>query len=97
MPREGTSAMTHFLVSPSNKDGYLLEDILMVIRKDVLTRCVQVADDHRPEALLVMQNNTKILDLLSQCITVAQHSTEVLNKAFGPSETPKGGKPRIGK
>jgi len=40
-----------------------------------------------------MKNNMKILGLLSEAIVLAEDSTEVLNRAFGPS---KEGKPRIG-
>ena len=89
--------MTKFLVSDDNLNGYKLEDILMVIRKDMLSRCEKVVDDHRPEALHVLDNNMKILGLLSDSIKLASNSTETLNRAFGPSATAAGGEPRIGK
>jgi hypothetical protein len=37
----------------------------------------------------------KILDLISEAIALAEDSSRVLDKAFGPSA--KGGPPRIGK
>ena len=86
--------MTHFLVTEDRPDGYRLEDILMLIRKDMLTRAMKIADDRRPEALHIMQNNMKVLGLLSDAIALAEDSTRVLNKAFGPV---KGNVPRIGK
>jgi len=86
--------MTHFLVTEDKPDGYKLEDILMMIRKDMLLRAQKIADDQRPEAQHVMRNNMKILGLVSEAITLAQDSTTVLNKAFGASA--KGGPPRIG-
>ena len=86
--------MTHFLVTEDKPDGYRLEDILMMIRKDMLTRAVKIVDDRRPEALHVMNNNMKILKLVSDAITLAEDSTRVLDKAFG---NVKGGPPRIGK
>jgi hypothetical protein len=86
--------MTHFLVTEDKPDGYKLEDILMMIRKDMLLRAQKIADDQRPEAQHVMRNNMKILGLVSEAITLAQDSTMVLNKAFGASA--KGGPPRIG-
>ena len=86
--------MTHFLVSDSNPDGSKLEDILRVIRGDILNRCTKISDDNRPEAQHVLNNNVKILELISQCIVLAEDSTNVLDKAFGPSG--KGGPPRIG-
>lgn len=46
--------MTHFLVTDDKPDGYRLEDILMLIRKDMLTRAAKIAGDRRPEALHVM-------------------------------------------
>ncbi len=89
--------MTKFLVSDDNKDGFRLEDILMAIRKDMLFRCEKVVDDHRPEALHVLDNNMKILGLLSDAIKLANNSTETLNRSFGPSKSADGGDPRIGK
>lgn len=88
--------MTHFLTSDSNPDGLRLEDILSDIRKDILTRCLKIADDERVEALHVMNNNMKILNLLSEAIELAQDSTSTLDKAFGKSTSEEGGAPRIG-
>jgi hypothetical protein len=85
--------MTHFLVTKENPDGHRLEDILAMIRKDILTRTLKIADDQRAEARQVMQNNMKILGLVSEAIALAEHSTQILTKAFGPS---KPGKSRIG-
>ena len=86
--------MTHFLVSDTNPDGSKLEDILMIIRSDVLARCTKITDDRRPEAQHVLGNNIKILEYLSQAIELADDSSHVLDKAFGPSA--KVGPPRIG-
>ncbi len=88
--------MTRFLQSDENPSGFRLEDILNVLRSDVLKRCVKIATDDRPEAFHVMSNNTKILDLLSQAIVLAQDSTKTLDRAFGPSHAQEGGAPRIG-
>jgi UDP-N-acetylmuramyl tripeptide synthase len=85
--------MTHFLVTDENPKGYRLEDILSLIRKDILTRTLKIADDGRAEARRVMQNNMRILGLVSEAITLAEDSTAVLNRAFGPG---KEGQPRIG-
>ncbi len=86
--------MTHFLVTDDKPDGHRLEDILMLIRKDMLMRAVKIADDRRIEALHVMRNNMKILDLISEAIAIAEDSSRILDKAFG---SVKGGPPRIGK
>ena len=85
--------MTHFLVTEDNPKGYKLEDILSMIRKDILTRTLKIADDGRAEARHVMQNNMRILGLVSEAISLAEDSSSVLARAFGPS---KEGKPRIG-
>jgi hypothetical protein len=87
--------MTHFLVTEEKPDGYRLEDILGLVRKDMLTRALKIADDKRAEAQHVMRNNMKILNLISEAITLAEDSTRVLDKAFGANA--KGGPPRIGK
>lgn len=86
--------MTHFLVTDENPNGHRLEDILMLIRKDMLTRAIKIADDRRIEALHVMRNNMKILELISEAIALAEDSSRILDRAFGPV---KGGPPRIGK
>ncbi len=83
--------MTHFLVSDTNPDGSRLEDILRVIRNDILIRCTKISDDIRPEAQSVLSNNVKILDLVSQSIALAENSTQMLDKAFGPGD--KNGSP----
>lgn len=88
--------MTHFLVSDEKPDGYHLEDILRTIRKDVFYRCTRIHDDSRPEAQQVLANNVQVLHHLTEAIRIADDSTQVLNKAFGPSRTNHGGPPRIG-
>lgn len=88
--------MTHFLVSEENPAGLRLEDILHAIRMDVITRCTKIMSDPKDEARHVLNNNMKILALLSDAITLAEDSTRVLDKAFGPSRSAKGGAPRIG-
>lgn len=88
--------MTHFLSSETNPGGYRLEDILSVIRRDLILRSTKIADDHRVEARHVLDNNTQILQLLTQAIHLAEKSTHVLDKSFGPSQALHGGPPRIG-
>jgi hypothetical protein len=88
--------MTRFLVSEDNPAGRKLEDILLELRADVITRAAKITDDHRPEALHVMANNVKVLEHLTAAIELAQDSTRKLDRAFGPSEADKGGPPRIG-
>jgi hypothetical protein len=86
--------MTHFLVTDENPDGFKLEDILNIIRKDIITRAGLIMDDDRPEAQHVLANNVEILGLLTEAIELAKDSTMTLEKAFGPAS---GDKPRIGK
>ncbi len=86
--------MTHFLSSDVNPEGHKLEDILKSIRNDILYRATKIMEDDKPEAQHVLQNNMKILNLLSDAIALAEDSTHTLNRAFGAS-TP--GTPRIGK
>jgi hypothetical protein len=85
--------MTHFLLTDDNPQGYKLEDILSLIRKDVLFRTGKIADDKRAEARHVMENNIRILGLISESIDLAEDSSRLLQKSFGPSQT---GKARIG-
>jgi len=86
--------VTHFLVSDTNPDGSKLEDILRVIRNDILIRCTKISEDTRNEAQQVLHNNVKILDPVTDAISLAEGSSQILDKAFGPGE--KDGSPRIG-
>ncbi|MBL8559745.1 MAG: hypothetical protein JNM47_13545 [Hyphomonadaceae bacterium] len=88
--------MTRFLVSDENPGGYKLEDILTVIRADVLKRSSKVALDERPEAQHVVSNNMEVLQHLTRAIELAKDSTRTLDKAFGPSKAFEGGAPRVG-
>lgn len=88
--------MTHFLVSEDKPDGHRLEDLLRTVRADVVKRCTKITDDVRPEAQQVLANNIKVLEHLTEAIKLAEDSTRVLDKAFGPSQAGQGGPPRIG-
>ena len=85
--------MSRFLVTDDNPDGYKLEEILSAIRNEILTRATKIMDDKRPEAQTVLNNNITILSLLAQSIELAEDSSRVLDKSFGPHND-KG--PRIG-
>ncbi len=87
--------MTHFLVTTENPKGWRLEDILSEIQKDIFRRCTKILDDPNPVAAHVRFNNIKILDRLTECIHLAEDSTRELD-SIGPSQSGKGGKPRIG-
>lgn len=89
--------MTQFLISDDNATGYRLEDILTTVRGDIVKRCGKIVDDHREEAHAVLENNIRVLSLLSEAIKLAENSTYVLDRSFGPSETAAGGEPRIGR
>lgn len=84
--------MTHFLSTDENPDGYKLEDILSIVRKDIIDRAGKIASDKRPEARQVLANNMHILQKLTECIDLAENSTQVLDRSFGQS----GDTPRIG-
>lgn len=89
--------MTRFLASEEHPEGCRLEDILQLIRREMLIRCTKIADDQRPEARQVLKNNLKILNQLSEAIVLAEESTHILDRAFGPSAATTGGPPRIGR
>lgn len=88
--------MTRFLVSEENPDGHKLEDLLVEIRADILKRCTKISADERPEAMMVLANNITILENITDAIHLAQDSTKILDKSFGPSQAGQGGPPRIG-
>ncbi|MFT5486916.1 MAG: hypothetical protein ACI9JL_001013 [Paracoccaceae bacterium] len=84
--------MTHFLTTDENPDGYKLEDILSIVRQDIIARAGKIAGDKRPEARQVLANNMHILLKLTECIDLAETSTQILDRSFGQS----GDAPRIG-
>ncbi len=86
--------MSGFLVTDDNPDGYKLENILTAIRNEIIQRATKIMDDGRPEATAVINNNIKILNHLSESISLAENSTAVLQKAFGDHSSDV---PRIGK
>jgi hypothetical protein len=85
--------MTHFLKTDEHPDGFRLEDILDLLRQDIIKRTQKIVGDNRREARAVMKNNVLILGLITEAMELAENSTQVLDKAFGPSEPDK---PRIG-
>jgi hypothetical protein len=85
--------MSLFLVTEENPEGYKLEEILAAIRKEIILRATKILDDNRPEARQVLENNVKILQLLSESINIAEESSRMLDQSFGPRQP---GQPRIG-
>ena len=85
--------MSRFLIHDDNPNGHKLEEILAAIRNEIIHRATKIMDDKRPEAQAVLNNNITILNLMEQCIALAEDSTRVLDKSFGPH---KDNKPRIG-
>lgn len=82
-----------FLSTDENPSGYRLEDLLRLIRKDLILQTTKIVDDGRPQARQVLDNDIRILTLLSECIGIAEDSSHILQKAFGPH---RDGEPRIG-
>ena len=85
--------MTQFLATGEQPEGFKLEEILKIIRGELIKRTGLLVDDDRLEAAQVMENNLQILTRLSDCIRMAEHSSRLLNKSFGPHQD---GVPRIG-
>ena len=88
--------MTRFLASDTHPQGFKLEDLLLSLRREVATRMQKIMDDVRPEARLVVDNDVRILQLLTEALHLADASTAKLNRSFGPSQAADGGTPRIG-
>ncbi|MEZ5825997.1 MAG: hypothetical protein R3C97_15055 [Geminicoccaceae bacterium] len=85
--------MSHFLATEEYPKGHRLESLLLLLRRDLVHRMQSIATDDRPEARHVLENDIQILDHLTRCIELAEDSSLVLKKAFGPSIP---GHPRIG-
>lgn len=85
--------MTHFLKSDDHPEGFRLEDILNLLRQDIINRTQKIVSDDRREAKHVLKNNIQILGLLTEAMELAEDSTITLDKSFGPSDPSQ---PRIG-
>jgi hypothetical protein len=85
--------MTQFLVTEENPKGYKLEEILSVVRNDILIRATKIMSDNRDEARHVLANNMRVLQLLTDSIEIAEDSSRVLERSFGKHVD---GSPRIG-
>jgi hypothetical protein len=88
--------MTRFLVSDENPAGHKLEDLLCELRADIVARCAKITNDQRPEAMMVLANNIKILEHLTTSIDLSLDSTKILDRSFGRSRSAEGGPHRIG-
>ena len=85
--------MTHFLKTDEHPDGFRLEDILDLLRQDIIKRTQKIVADNRREARHVLKNNIRILSLITESIELAEDSTNILDKSFGPRDPAQ---PRIG-
>jgi hypothetical protein len=88
--------MTHFLASDANPDGFRLEELLLMLRRDLISRSEKIIDDPRPESRAVLDNNVRILQLLTDALHLAETSTRLLDRSFGPGKATQSGAPRIG-
>lgn len=84
---------TEYLISDSNTDGRMLEDILRAIRDDILIRCSSMTGNGEDVAEHVIENNMRILPLLSDAIRLAEDSSAVLRRSFGEDNAAKGTPP----
>ena len=76
--------MEPYLVAETIPKAHRLDDILIILREDLVKRSRALADSHLQEAKQVMKNNMKVLELLTQAIDLAQDSNKLLNRSFGP-------------
>jgi len=76
--------MSSALVVDGVPKAHRLDDILIILRKDLLKRSFDLTESEVPESLEVMRNNVKILGLLSEAIWLSQASNKLIARAFGP-------------
>tara|TARA_Y100000813_G_scaffold81948_1_gene58019 strand:+ start:57 stop:332 length:276 start_codon:yes stop_codon:yes gene_type:complete len=82
--------MTKLLVSDDNPDGAKLEDVIRTVRNDIITRCQLSVAIHDRDTEKVVNNNMRILNLLTECIELAEASTDILTQAYGVEQAAKG-------
>lgn len=82
--------MTKLLVSDDNPTGAKLEDVLRNVRNDIIARCQLSVAIHDRDTEKVVANNMRILNLLTECIELAENSTQILIQAYGVEQAAKG-------
>jgi hypothetical protein len=82
--------MTNLLISDDNPNGAKLEDVLRILRKDIIARCHLSVAVHDKDTEKVVANNMRILNLLTECIDLAESSTDILVQAYGVEQAAKG-------
>ena len=70
--------MTKLLVSRDKPDGFTTEDVLGTVRSDIIIRMNAYLDDPRREVRSVLDNNVKILGLLTEAMHLAEENTKKL-------------------
>ncbi len=85
--------MTGFLSSDQKPDGYSLEELISVVRRELIVKSTKIVDDPRPQAQEVLENDIRIIGLLTECLHIADASSKLLKRSFGPHVE---GQPRIG-
>ncbi len=71
--------MAKILVSKENPGGYRTEDLLNLIRLDLLERMQRYVTDPRKEMKPVLNNNVEILSLLTRAVELAERNTSILD------------------
>ena len=82
--------MTKLLVSDDNPNGAKLDDVLRAVRNDIIARCQASVAVHDRDTEKVVANNMRILNLLTECIELAETSTEILVQAYGVEQAARG-------
>ncbi|QJE73818.1 histidine kinase [Aerophototrophica crusticola] len=72
--------MTRILLSSANPSGKRTEEILSEIRSDLLVRMVGYGQDPRREMRAILDNNVRILGLLTEAIRLAEENSRVLDQ-----------------
>ncbi|HIP77384.1 hypothetical protein [Pelagibius sp.] len=70
--------MSKHLVSADNPNGQRSEELLAEIRAEILSRMAAYAEDPRPEAKTVLENNLEIAQLLTDAIHLAEVNSQTL-------------------
>ena len=85
--------MSGFLTNELRPEGYSLEELLSAVRRELIVKATKIVDDERPQAQEVLENDIKIIGLLTESLHIAEASSKLLNRSFGPHVD---GEPRIG-
>lgn len=75
------------LMGRENPNGWKLESILEVLQEEVQAKSLQIKDSAHPQKDMIIANNNRIMDLLSDAVSIQKEAYKQLD-AVAPNKGP---------